>query len=129
VVVVADEEDRIIFQKPLANNLNEILGVLASHMEETVGVVVESTYNWYWLVDGLMDVGYQVHLANPGRIKKYEGLKYSGDFTDAAYLVHLLRLGLLPEGLYLPAGTAGSTGSCTKTDAAGALPDDADSVH
>jgi len=77
VVVVADEEDRIIFQKRLANNLNEILGVLASHLEETVGVVVESTCNWYWLVDGLMDAGYQVHLANPSAIKKHEGLKYS----------------------------------------------------
>jgi hypothetical protein len=26
--------------------------------------VVESTYNWYWLVDGLMEHGYRVHLAN-----------------------------------------------------------------
>jgi transposase len=29
------------------------------------GLVVESTYNWYWLVDGLMEAGYHVHLANP----------------------------------------------------------------
>jgi len=85
VVVIEDEEDRVIFQKRLANNLNEILIALAPHREETIGVV-ESTYNWYWLVDGLMDAGYQVHLANPSAIKKYEGLKYSGDFADAAYL-------------------------------------------
>ena len=78
VVVVTDEEDRILYQRRLANNLNEILTALAPHREETVGVVVESTYNWYWLVDGLMDAGYQVHLANPSAIKKYEGLKYSG---------------------------------------------------
>jgi transposase len=102
VVVVADEEDRIVFQKRLANNLNEIQAALAPHREETVGVVVESTYNWYWLVDGLMDAGYQLHLANPSAIKKYEGLKYSGDFADAAYLAHLLRLGLLPEGYIFP---------------------------
>jgi len=38
-----------------------------------------------------MDVGYQVHLANPSAIKKYEGLKYSGNFADAAYFAHLLR--------------------------------------
>lgn len=102
VVVVTDEEDRIIFQKRLANRLNEILAALAPHREEAVGVVVESTYNWYWLVDGLMDAGYQAHLANPSAIKKYEGLKYSGDFADAAYLAHLLRLGLLPEGYIFP---------------------------
>jgi transposase len=98
VVVVTDEADRIIYQKRLANNLNEIQAALAPHRDETVGVVVESTHNWYWLVDGLMDAGYQLHLANPSAIKKYEGLKYSGDFADAAYLAHLLRLGLLPEG-------------------------------
>lgn len=102
VVVVTDEEDRIIFQKRLANKLNEILASLAPHKEETVGVVIESTYNWYWLVDGLQDAGYQVHLANPSAIKKYEGLKFSGDFADAGYLAHLLRLGLLPEGYIFP---------------------------
>jgi len=102
VVVVTDEEDRIIYQKRLANNLNEILAALAPHRDETVGVVVESTYNWYWLVDGLMDAGYQVHLANPSAIKKYEGLKYSGDYADAAYLAQLLRLELLPEGYIFP---------------------------
>jgi transposase len=102
VVVVADEDDRIIYQKRLVNKLDEILVALAPHKEEIVGVVVESTYNWYWLVDGLMDAGSQVHLANPSAIKKYEGLKYSGDFADAAYLAHLLRLGLLPEGYIFP---------------------------
>src|ERR1039457_4433308 len=102
VVVISDEEDRIVFQKRLANKLDEILMALAPHKEEIIGVVVESTYNWYWLVDGLMDAGYQVHLANPSAIKKYEGLKYSGDFADAAYLAHLLRLGLLPEGYIFP---------------------------
>jgi transposase len=102
VVVVTDAEDRILYQKRLANNLNEIQAALAPHREETVGVVVESTYNWYWLVDGLMDAGFQMHLANPSAIKKYEGLKYSGDFADAAYLAQLLRLGLLPEGYIFP---------------------------
>ncbi|MGB8077161.1 MAG: hypothetical protein WCE58_00930 [Gallionella sp.] len=45
VVVVIDEEDRIVFQKRLANKLDEILMALAPHKEEIIGVVVESTYN------------------------------------------------------------------------------------
>jgi len=49
-----------------------------------------------------MDAGYRVHLANPSGIRKYEGLKYSGDVADAAYLAHLLRLGLLAEGYIYP---------------------------
>jgi transposase len=78
------------------------VAVLAPHREELVGVVVESTFNGYWLVDGLMAASYRVHLANTTAIKKYEGLKYSGDIEDAAYLAQLLRLGLLPEGYIYP---------------------------
>jgi transposase len=66
------------------------------------GVVVESTYNWYWLVDGLAAAGYRVHLANTTAIKRYEGLKHSGDETDARYLAHLLRLGILPTAHIYP---------------------------
>ena len=72
VVVVSDEEDRIVYQKRLPNNLEQIRAALAPYRDELAGVVVESTYNWYFLVDGLMDAGYRVHLANTTAIKKYE---------------------------------------------------------
>jgi transposase len=102
VVVISDEADRIVYQRRIPNDLGQILAALAPHREELAGVVVESTYNWYWLVDGLTAAGYAVHLANTTAIKKYEGLKYSGDTADAAYLAQLLRLGLLPEGYIYP---------------------------
>ena len=73
VIVVTDEEDRAVFQKRLSNKLEEILRALAPYREEAVGVVVESTYNWYWLVDGLMDAGYRVHLAHPTRSRNTRG--------------------------------------------------------
>jgi hypothetical protein len=44
VVVVSDEEDRVIFQKRMANDLKLIEAALAPHRDEAVGVVVESTY-------------------------------------------------------------------------------------
>jgi transposase len=65
-------------------------------------VVVEATFNWYWLVDGLMAAGFVVHLANTSAIKQYEGLKYAGDERDAVFLAHIFRLGLLPEGYIYP---------------------------
>lgn len=49
-----------------------------------------------------MDAGYRVHLAHVATVKRYEGLKHSGDQADAAYLAQLLRLGLLPEGYIYP---------------------------
>lgn len=61
-----------------------------------------STYNWYWLVDGLMEAGYRVHLANPAAMQQYNGLKYTDDHSDARWLAHLLRLGVLPEGYIYP---------------------------
>lgn len=102
VVVVSDEDDRCLLQQRFPNNLTHILAALGRWRDEINGVVVESTYNWYWLVDGLIDAGYKVHLANTVAIKKYEGLKYSGDAADAAYLAQLLRLNLLPEGYIYP---------------------------
>src|SRR5450631_2016015 len=102
VVLVSDEGDRIVLHTRLPNDLGQIQAALEPHRDELVGVVIESTYNWYWLVDGLMDAGYRVHLAHPSAIKKYEGLKHSGDFADAAYLGQLLRLGLLAEGYIYP---------------------------
>jgi len=102
VVTVTDEEDRVVAEKRLPNDLAKIIGFLLPWREELAGVVVESTYNWYWLVDGLQEAGYKVHLANTVAIKKYEGLKHSGDESDAWYLAHLLRLGILPTGTILP---------------------------
>ena len=102
VVTVTDEEDRVVAEKRLANDLAKILTFLSPWQEELAGVVVESTYNWYWLVDGLQAAGFKVHLAHTTAIKKYDGLKHSGDEADARYLAHLLRLGILPTGTILP---------------------------
>ena len=80
-----------------------ILQTLQPFKDQLNGIVVESTYNWYWLVDGLMDAGYDcVHLANPSAIKQYEGLKHSDDQHDAFFLVQLLILGILPQGYIYP---------------------------
>jgi transposase len=102
VVVLMNEQDEVIYQKRLPNDLPTILEQLAPYHADIEGLVVESTYNWYWLVDGLMDADYRVHLANPAAIQQYNGLKYSDDHSDARWLGHLLRLGVLPEGYIYP---------------------------
>ncbi len=102
VVVVIDDEDKVVYRKRLRNELGEVMDGLSPFRESLSGVVVESTYNWYWLVDGLMDEGYRVHLANPGAIQQYSGLKYGDDKSDARWLATLLRLGILPKGYIYP---------------------------
>jgi transposase len=92
----------VVYRQRLANDAEVILAALAPYRGEVEGMVVESTYNWYWLVDALMDAGYRVHLANTAAIVQYSGLKYSDDDSDGAWLAKLLRLGLLPEGFIYP---------------------------
>ncbi|HXK30198.1 MAG TPA: IS110 family transposase, partial [Candidatus Binatia bacterium] len=83
VTVVIDEQDRVVYQKRLPNDLALILNELLVYQAELQGIVVESTYNWYWLVDGLMERGYKVRLANTAAIQQYNGLKYTDDNSDA----------------------------------------------
>ena len=102
VVVVIDEEDKRVFEKRLNNDLPITLRVLSLYRETLQGVAVESTFNWYWLVDGLQEHGYHLRLVNTSAVKQYDGLKYSGDYHDAFHLAHLMRLGILPTGYIYP---------------------------
>lgn len=99
---VINEKDERLYSKSHSNQLGVILNVLEPFKKNLQGVVVESTYNWYWLVDGLMDHGYKVHLANPSAIKQYEGLKHTDDKWDSFWLAHMKRLNILPEGYIYP---------------------------
>jgi transposase len=102
VTVLIDEQDQVVYQKRLPNDLPVIVQQLSGYHASLQGIVVESTYNWYWLVDGLMDQGHTVHLANTAAIQQYEGLKYTDDNSDARWLAHILRLGVLPQGYIYP---------------------------
>jgi transposase len=71
---------------------------LAPFKKRLEQVAVESTYNWYWLVDGLQALGYPVVLANPAAMEQYRGIKNAGDTNDAFFLAEQLRLKILPTG-------------------------------
>jgi len=102
VVVVIDERDKRVFDKRLNNDLSATLDVLLPYRETLKGIAVESTFNWYWLVDGLQEHGFGVQLVNTAAVKQYDGLKFSGDHQDAFHLAHLMRLGILPAGYIYP---------------------------
>ncbi len=81
-------------------------------------MAVESTFNWYWVADAMMEAGYRMYLANPAAIQKCSGMKHSDDNSDAVCLAEMLRLGILPEG-YISTGRAPGKGPATQTDASG----------
>ncbi len=101
-VGIVDENGKRAFKKKLPNDPTVILDILKPFKDNIVDVAVESTYNWYWLVDLLISEGYKVHLVNTTAVQKYSGLKYSDDRHDAFWLAEMMRLGILPEGYIYP---------------------------
>jgi len=95
---VVNAEGKKVFERKLPCDLPQVLKALAPFKNRLDTIAVESTYNWYWLVDGLQDAGYHTVLANPAGMEQYNGLKHSDDKSDAFFLAELLRLKILPTG-------------------------------
>lgn len=99
---IIDGNDNRLYSKRHENRIEAVLKALDPFKKTLRGVVVESTYNWYWLVDGLQEQGFKVHLANPSANQTYSGLKHTDDKWDSFWLAHLLRLGILAQGYIYP---------------------------
>ena len=99
---VLDEEYQPVFERRLPNELPTILAALEPYRDRLRGLAVESTYNWYWLVDGLQAQKYPIRLANPARMQANIGLKSANDKTDARFLAKQVAMGVLPEGYIYP---------------------------
>lgn len=97
-LAIIDEGGKSIIERKLPCELKRVLECLFPFKEGISCLAVESTFNWYWLVDGLMEAGYCVALANPAATGQYRGIKYTDDRHDARYLAELLRLDILPTG-------------------------------
>ena len=102
VISIKDADGQIKARKKLPNDLQTIFRFLSPFKDALSGLVIESTFNWYWLVDALMEADFCVHLANTTAIQQYSGLKYADDNSDADWLAEMLRLGILPEGYIYP---------------------------
>jgi transposase len=99
---VIDEQDDWVSHRRIKNNIEEVRGFFKKHKETLAGIVVESTYNGYWLIDGLMEDGYKVIMGNPSQMVQYQGLKNQDDETDTRWLAKMLRLNIVPEGYIYP---------------------------
>jgi len=99
---IVDESGKRLKGKRICNHLDHILNFLVTYRSDLKTIAVESTYNWYWLVDGLQENGYNVVLANPAKMEQYDGLKEANDKTDAFWIAEMLRLDILPTGYIYP---------------------------
>jgi transposase len=98
VIGMTDMDGKRLASRRLPCDLKEVVKFLAPFKKRLEQVAVESTYNWYWLVDGLQALKYPVVLANPAGMEQYSGIKHADDNNDAFFLAELLRLRILPTG-------------------------------
>ena len=87
VIGMVDNFGKRVFQRRIRNDLVLLLKLLDPFSDKIESLTVESTYNWYWLVDGLIE---------------YNGLKHADDKSDAFWLAEQLRSGILPTGYIYP---------------------------
>lgn len=102
VLAVIDDAGALQYRQRLPNELPTINAALAPFRAHLCGVAVESTYNAYWLIDGLQSAGYPTRMVNTLAVPQYAGLKHGDDDSDARHLAELMRLGLLPTAYIYP---------------------------
>jgi transposase len=98
VIAVIDLEGKRLTHGKVECNLQQVEDFLKPYKARLECSAVESTFNWYWLVDGLRARGYPIDLANPAQIAQYSGTKHADDKHDAFHLAELQRLKILPKG-------------------------------
>jgi transposase len=103
-VCVIDEGMKVVVQLKLRNELKQVVKVLSPY-RENLEIVVESTFNWYWLVDGLQAAGFNVVLAHTLGLHLITGAKVKTDRRDAFSLAKLLLAGVIPKAYIYPPET------------------------
>jgi transposase len=98
MIGIVDQDGKRLKHQKLDCDLQQVIRFLKPFKPRFKSLAVESTYNWYWLVDGLRALSYPVALANPAQIEQYSGLKHADDKSDAFFLAELQRLDILPAG-------------------------------
>jgi len=97
VIGVINQDGTRLGHRKLDCQLDDVLEFLQPFKARLQSMAVESTFNWYWLVDGLHQQGYAIDLANPAKIEQYSGIKHADDKHDAFHLAELQRLKILPK--------------------------------
>ncbi len=72
VISIINDDNKLIWNGKIKNSISDVLEKLDPYKDRIQGVVVESTFNWYWLVDGLMENGYKIWGQAPILLNKWK---------------------------------------------------------
>ena len=82
MLCVIDDKEKIHLREKVPNHLPIISNELSSFSPKP-SVVLESTLNGYWLVDGLQEAGYEVKLTHSPALHMITAAKVKTDRKDA----------------------------------------------
>lgn len=99
---ICNQDGANVFRRRVKANLDAVNAALDPYWDRIEVLGVESTFNWYWFVDGLLEQGRNVKLGNPAKMEQYSGIKITNDLSDADWLAEQLRLGIFPECYIYP---------------------------
>jgi transposase len=97
MIGIINQDGKRLAHRKLDCDLKQVVQFLKPMKSQLQSMAVESTFNWYWLVDGLRAQDYPIDLANPAKIEQYNGIKHVDDKDDAFHLADLQRLKILPK--------------------------------
>lgn len=100
-VYIIDNDQKVLVNRKVANDIEVIHRLIRSHGR--VPTVIESTFNWYWIVDGLQDRKVPVTLAHSLKLAAISNAKVKTDKHDALVLAQLLRANMIPTSYIYPA--------------------------
>src|SRR6266446_414897 len=97
MIGIINQDGKRVAHRKLDCDLKQVTEFLEPLKPQLQSMAVESTFNWYWLVDGLRAQSYRIDLANHAKIEQYSGMKHADDKDDAFHLADLQRLNILPK--------------------------------
>lgn len=96
---VKDKDGQVIRQEKVLTDRNQIRGFVRS-LDRPLTLAMEPVSQWHTYADLLQELGVDVHLAHPMRVKAIASARIKTDKIDAGVLCDLLRSNLLPEAYF-----------------------------
>ena len=100
-VCIIDDSQSVVVDQKIPNDLDAVYEILRGFRSK-IDVVVEASFNWYWLVDALREWGVRIRMAHPALVRAITTAKVKTDRRDARCLAELLRANLIPESHICP---------------------------
>lgn len=99
---VKDDDGRKIMEKKILTDRAQVTEFIRSIPSNEISVAVEPVSQWYVYADLMQNLGCDVHLAHPLKVKAIASARIKTDSIDASVLCDLLRSNLLPEAYFSP---------------------------